>query len=177
MEKEKIKKKPIRIKRGSKSNRLTKKQQIFIDEYLKTENGTQSALKAYDVNNKKTAQAIASENLSKPLVIEVIQEKKQSIAERLSDDLLFETHVAGLKATDKVYRANKKGKYEVVYETPDHAVRHKYLDTAYKLKGLMVDKNLNMNVNVESTLEELGNLALQRREERLNKKDDTIPNS
>lgn len=46
---------------------LTLKQKRFADEYIKTGNGTQSALNAYDTNSN-TAGVIASENLRKPSV-------------------------------------------------------------------------------------------------------------
>ena len=53
------------------SKRLTTKQKAFAEEYIRNGgNGTQAALKTYDTDDYPTANAIAGENLQKPLVIE-----------------------------------------------------------------------------------------------------------
>jgi len=106
---------------------LTKKQKGFVKEYVKTGHGTNSALKFYDVKNSKVAEAIASENLSKPM----IQKAIKSIADRIPDELLERVHLEGLEACDIQY--DSEG--EIIKEKPDYATRHRYLDSAYKLKG------------------------------------------
>ena len=41
------------------------------------------------------------------------------------------------------------GEIEKVSEEPDYAVRHKYLDTAYKLKGSYApEKSVSLNIEV-----------------------------
>lgn len=60
-----------------KPRKLTLKQKKFTAEYLKSGNGTQAAIKAG--YSKNSAQEIASENLSKP----IIQQAVQSAAEKL----------------------------------------------------------------------------------------------
>ena len=50
----------------------TKKQRKFAKEYVETGNGLQSALKVYDTNSPNVAAVIASENLIKPNVRELI---------------------------------------------------------------------------------------------------------
>jgi phage terminase small subunit len=45
---------------------LTIKQRRFLKHYLKSGNGTQAALVAYDVTDANTAKSIATENLRKP---------------------------------------------------------------------------------------------------------------
>jgi len=117
---------------------LTKKQKIFVKEYVKSENGTQSALKAYDTKSENVAGALASENLRKPKIVAVLK----SLAERIPDELLEKVHLEGLVA----------GK--MVGETlePDYAVRHKYLDSGYKLKGSYApDKAINLNIQTDIT--------------------------
>lgn len=64
-------------------SKLTKKQKEFADEYLATGNGTQSALKAYDVNNAKTASVVASENLNKPSIIQYLEENARVVANNI----------------------------------------------------------------------------------------------
>lgn len=62
---------------------LTKKQEIFVKEYLDTGNGTQAALEAYDTDNPRVAAAIASENLTKPNIIEYLQSKAEVVASNM----------------------------------------------------------------------------------------------
>jgi len=57
--------------------KLTDKQKAFVDEYLVDLNATQAAIRAG--YSSKTAKQIGTENLSKPVVAEAIQE---AIAER-----------------------------------------------------------------------------------------------
>ncbi len=111
---------------------LTKKQKIFVKEYVKTENGTQSALKAYDTKDPNTANQIAIENLRKPTVINVIK----SIAEQIPNEDLVKVHREGLNAGKKTEDGIE----------PDYATRHKYLDTAYKIKGMYQDPQGQVNI-------------------------------
>jgi phage terminase small subunit len=52
---------------------LTRKQQIFVDEYLRTSNGTQAAIAAG--YSRKSARAIASENLKKPEIFVAVENR------------------------------------------------------------------------------------------------------
>lgn len=58
----------------------------------------------------------------------------------LPDSLLAKVHNEGLKATKYESQLTGKGESEIV-EVPDYAVRHKYLDTAYKIKSKYVAKD------------------------------------
>lgn len=131
------------------SNRLTKKQKGFVKEYAKTGNGVQSALKAYDTDDYATAGVIAVENLEKPKI-------QNALDEALPDELLTDIHREGLLATRPFF--NDDG--DKVAEDADYNVRHKYLDTAYKLKGSYApEKRVTLNVQVEPTeqIQELAN--------------------
>lgn len=125
---------------------LTKKQKVFVKEYAKTDNGTQSALKAYNTKDYSTAGNIASENLNKPKIIAVLK----TLAERIPDDLLEKVHLEGLQAGKHIYKNNNEsGEIDDLGVEPDYAVRHKYLDSAYKLKGAYeADEQKNINVFV-----------------------------
>ena len=57
---------------------MTYKQELFIQEYIKTGNATSSAIKAG--YSKKTARAIGQENLTKPYIKKKIEELSQKIA-------------------------------------------------------------------------------------------------
>ena len=67
----------------------------------------------------------------------------------LSDSKLAKVHADGLEAM----RIHGTG--DDFIEIPDYATRHKYLDTGYKLKGKLVDKKVNMNVNIAEVLNQL----------------------
>lgn len=68
--------------------KLTKKQAGFVEDYVNTGNGTQSALKNYDIEAKQpdnVAAVIANENLRKPnvaLAVEIGQETLKSALQK-----------------------------------------------------------------------------------------------
>lgn len=108
------------ITQPKKVRKLSKKQQGFVEDYIETGNGVKSALNNYDTNDYNTANQIAIENLQKP----TIQNAIKSIADQIPDEDLIRVHKEGLEAT------------EGLLHEPDYSVRHKYLESAYKLKGL-----------------------------------------
>jgi hypothetical protein len=65
----------------------------------------------------------------------------------LPDDMLLKIHCEGLQATERdvVYVTKGKGKkaktVAKVIRIPDFHVRHRYLDTAYKIKGKITKKD------------------------------------
>lgn len=63
-----------------KEKKLTTKEKAFAREYVKEGNATQAAKKAG--YSKTSARQIGSENLSKPYIQEVIQEKQAILAEK-----------------------------------------------------------------------------------------------
>jgi hypothetical protein len=68
----------------------------------------------------------------------------------LPNSLLTKVHLEGLKASDEV----RDSAGHVVASKPDYAVRHKYLDTAYKIKNLYPKEGGNIipiqiNVNTD----------------------------
>lgn len=69
---------------------------------------------------------------------------KELIAKVLPDEMLVKVHKEGLKATSKkphLIDRDDKGRpvYEYVEET-DFATRHRYLETAYKLHGRLMER-------------------------------------
>ncbi len=119
---------------------LTHKQEGFVDDILKGKTGVEAAMNNYDVSNYNTAAVIASENLKKPKIVNAIEEA-------LPDDLLAQVHREGLLATKGVYVKTEEGN-EKVEEEPDHSVRHKFLDSAYKLKGsYAAEKQITLSIS------------------------------
>ena len=52
----------------TRKTKLSAKERAFAEEFAKTRNGTQSALKVYDTTDYNTAGVIAHENLNKPKI-------------------------------------------------------------------------------------------------------------
>lgn len=97
-------------------------------EYAKTGNATEAAARVYDVKDRKSAGQIGYEN-SEKLDISRLMDKIG-----LTDDRLLKVLKEGLKATypKKMKVIRPEGPTEE--EVPDHPTRHKFLDTALKLK-------------------------------------------
>jgi len=62
-------------------SKLTPKQEIFIKEYLIDFNGTRAAIAAG--YSKKTANRMAAENLTKPVIKEAIKKEKDKMIEKI----------------------------------------------------------------------------------------------
>lgn len=121
-------------KPSSKSEKLSKKELGFVRDYVKTGNGTKSALNNYNTKDESVGAVIASENLRKPK----IQKAILSIAEQIPDKLLIEKHLKLLNKTEVVTRNNvSTGEIEILPtgEIDAQAVKAG-LDMAYKLKGV-----------------------------------------
>lgn len=125
---------------------------------METGNGVQSALNNYDTDDYNTAGVIAHENLKKPKIIQAVK----SIAEQIPDEDLIRVHKEGLSATKRSGTGGMKigigtdgtvndiGHSDI--DEPDYAVRHKYLDSAYKLKGVYApEKSINLEVTAHVT--------------------------
>ena len=97
---------------------LTHKQRLFAINYSEGLNGTEAAMAAYSVSSRSTAAVIASENLIKPKIVEMIDALSPG-------GYILENSVRavgeGLKAT--------KG----VKSLPDHRIRLKAAAMGFKL--------------------------------------------
>jgi phage terminase small subunit len=60
---------------------LSRKQEKFADEYVKTGNATEAAMAAYKPKNRNTAHSIGSENLRKPAITAYLERKAAAAAE------------------------------------------------------------------------------------------------
>lgn len=67
----------------AKGDNPTIKQKKFVAEYLKTGNGTQAALAVYDTDSPEVAGSIASDNLKKQKVKELIESHAEFAAHRV----------------------------------------------------------------------------------------------
>jgi len=111
------------------NSKLTPKQALFVQEYLVDLNATQAAIKAG--YSAKTAQSISTENLSKPLIQQAIQEAFAQRAERTkrtADDVLRDIERRGKLAEEAgqfsaaLKAAELEGKYLGMFtEKLDHS--------------------------------------------------------
>lgn len=133
------------------TSKLTRKQRIFLKEYIRTGNATKAALLAYDCD-ESTASNIGYENVRKlQLNISFLFDKF-----KLSDGDILRTHAEALQAKRTIVSNG-----EIIAEVPDHNVRIKAVDLAYKVKGYTSqDKQPVVAVQFNNTI---GNVATQYR--------------
>lgn len=149
-----------RSKAISKRPPKTIKEKKFVKAYIETGNATEAAMQVYDCKDRDVAASIGGENLVK-LEISSIMDNHG-----LTNDKLVEVLKNGLEAnrvisaisTDK----EAPGATTDFIDVPDHATRHKYLETAFKLKGELGQKQEKPS----GVINNFGNLILQSRQER-----------
>lgn len=117
---------------------LTLKQRKWLKEYLTSGNASDAAYKVYNCKNKESAAQIGWENLRKLDYTSFLEEAG------VTDDLLQKKIIEGLDATRTV-SAVKTSKNATADSTdfvdvPDFMARHKYLETALKLKRRLTEK-------------------------------------
>lgn len=132
------------------SNELTHKQIAFFKAYYDPKsdtfgNGVRSALKTYNTTDYKTASNISSENLAKPRIKQLME------AKGIGSNELLKVLEEGLTATRTISAVGgKKGNKEAdgttmdFIEVPDHATRHKFLETAGRWAKLNPDKEVEV---------------------------------
>ncbi len=122
--------------------KLTAKQQRFVDEYLIDLNATQAAIRAG--YSKKTARAIAKENLTKPYIKAYVEKRmaekeKQLIADQ-DEVLKYLTSVMRGKSKASVVVVESHGDYtsraREMEKTPDEKERLKAAELLGKRYGL-----------------------------------------
>jgi hypothetical protein len=114
---------------------LTLKQRKWLKEYLDCGNATEAAMRAYNCKTRRSANAIGAKNLSNINLGYTFDD------EGLSLRLIFKTLSDGMDAT----RTYTRGDKSVI--RPDYRVRHKYLVTALRIRGLYPIKNKQNNAN------------------------------
>lgn len=115
-----------------KKPKLTIKQRKFLKEYVRTGNGTKAALKAYDTTDEKTAESIASENLSKPVVKAALLRAQRKAG--ITDEYLARKLKEKLEARETKFFQHEG---EVVDKrvVVAHDVQVRALEIAHKLRG------------------------------------------
>lgn len=139
---------------------LSQQDQEFVKQVAITGNQTQSAKDAYGIEKDDYAGKKGSLKVRESKIATAITEVKKSLADRISDDKLHEVLMEGLEATKPqgvggmAMNISKNGIDSIGHTDmfiADYPTRHKYLDTALKLKGLYENddqKNINILIPV-----------------------------
>lgn len=118
--------------------KLTNKQRDWLKIYLENGNATKAAREVYDCKDDHSAAQIGYENLKKLDISSALEEAG------ITDQKLLKKLDEGLEAQRIISAVNTHKQATGIttdfIEVPDHAVRHKYLETALKLKKRMIDK-------------------------------------
>lgn len=108
---------------------LTIKQRTWLKLYLELGNATEAAMQVYDCKDRDSAGVIGYENLRKLNYEDFLEEAG------ITDALLQKKIIEGLEATRVKTSLTEPDK--VVEDFP---TRHKYLETALKLKKRLIDR-------------------------------------
>jgi phage terminase small subunit len=137
-------------------NGLTVKQYKFVQEYTKSGNGTQSALKTYNVKNRKIAQSLASDNLSKPIIRKSIEEVLQDSGYKTSDSINTLTSIQRNGKDKKLSASDSIRATELLLKLEGKLVDRKQvsklninIETADKIKLLKLKEKYNKLLNVK----------------------------
>lgn len=125
-------------------NKLTKKQKIFADEFIKTGSRKLSAKKAYNVKNEEIARVIASDNLQKLNIRNYIEK----FGKRYEKDV-FKNFGKMIYAKKKIRNFREDtGEWEVI-EDDDNAIQMKAIEHFHKVVGVeKVEKESQQNINI-----------------------------
>lgn len=132
--------------------KLTFKQAKWLSVYIHTGNATEAAMRAYDCKDRETASNIGGENVRKLRIGDLMDAMgltDQKLMVKLDEGLEAQRSIAAIAGTE----AN--GGTTDFVDVPDYAVRHKYLDTALKLKGKYPKEN-QTNIQINNVLPILG---------------------
>lgn len=137
------------MEENTEDKKLTLKQQMWLADYLETGNATEAAMRVYDCKDRHSASVVGHENLVKLSYVDFME------AAGVTDKLLQQKLLEGLNSSKQIGARkivqNARAGHEIkvdastdtddFIEVPDFAVRHKYLETALKLKKRLVDKH------------------------------------
>lgn len=128
--------------------KLTLKQRKWIEAYIETNNATEAAMRVYNCKDRDSANALGSENLAKLSYSEFLE------AKGLTDNALVDKLAEGLES-NKTISARITGKdadsqTDDFIDVPDYMARHKYLETALKLKRRLVNEKAG-DINIKDS--------------------------
>lgn len=128
-----------KITKQTKPRKLTKKQRGFVRDYAIDENGTQAVLKNYKVKDSIVAKSIASENLTKPYLLEAVNAERETLRSALEKQGITPTRIA--ERVDVLLNAkDKEGISD--YTAIDKGLKH-----ATAIYGVVDEPTKNPSIN------------------------------
>ncbi|MEK1318206.1 terminase small subunit [Limosilactobacillus fermentum] len=130
------------------TKRLTLKQQRFVDEYIISGNATQAAIKAG--YSKKTANRIATENLSKPVIKTAIDKRNAEIQSEKTMDMQEVMELLASIARGETTEETVTNKGDVIETATRNSDKLKALELIGKRFGAWTDKKeISGNLDIE----------------------------
>ncbi|WP_165844329.1 terminase small subunit [Limosilactobacillus fermentum] len=120
------------------TQKLTLKQQRFVDEYIISGNATQAAIKAG--YSKKTANRIATENLSKPVIKTAIDQRNAEIQSEKTMDMQEVMELLASIARGETTEETVTNKGDVIETATRNSDKLKALELIGKRFGAWTDK-------------------------------------
>lgn len=130
------------------TKKLTLKQQRFVDEYIISGNATQAAIKAG--YSKKTANRIATENLSKPIIKTAIDKRNAEIQSEKTMDMQEVMELLASIARGETTEETVTNKGDVIETATRNSDKLKALELIGKRFGAWTDKKeISGNLDIE----------------------------
>lgn len=138
-------------KKKTSTSDLTLKQRKWLKVYLECGNATEAAMQSYDCKDRNSASLIGYENIRKLNYEDFLEEAgitdnllRNRILEGLDANKQLATRVIFKKEAPTSQSAGELplagSSTDDFIEVPDHIARHKYLETALKLKQRLLDR-------------------------------------
>jgi len=119
-----------------KQRRLTLKQKLFVDEYIKTKNATKAAMKIYDTKSKTMAAVIGSENI-----------RKHNVAQRI-EQVLRDAKYEPVASVRSIMSIEEKGN-----KRPEtYSASLKASEMLLKMSSLLIEKSqhVSLSANIDN---------------------------
>lgn len=130
------------------TKKLTLKHQRFVDEYIISGNATQAAIKAG--YSKKTANRIATENLSKPVIKTAIDKRNAEIQSEKTMDMQEVMELLASIARGETTEETVTNKGDVIETATRNSDKLKALELIGKRFGAWTDKKeISGNFDIE----------------------------
>lgn len=130
------------------TQKLTQKQQRFVDEYIISGNATQSAIKAG--YSKKTARKIGHENLTKPDILAELKRRNDEIKSAKTMDMQEVMERLAAMGRGETTEETVTNKGDVIETSTRNADKLKALELIGKRFGAWTDKKeVNGNLDID----------------------------
>jgi len=116
----------------------TLKQRKWLKIYLEVGNATEAAMQVYNCQDRNSAKTIGWENLTKLDFTDLLEEA--GVTDKLLQQKILEGLDANRTVSAKIIDKGATTQTDDFIDVPDFMARHKYLETALKLKQKLIEK-------------------------------------